>query len=411
MARMRPLQTLAVPQLRSGSFLLALALATEVAAQAPAAPVLRDVRGMVSGAKEENEKVRVTLWHNDLLRGSVDAAAEAFAAADGAFTLAGVPWFEKQQWGSHSFIVIARTEKRVGALTVRGDEVDPGSLRIDLGETSEVRGVVLGKETGQPLADVSVWARILGNPSKPGNVWLAAPLPLWTAVTDAEGRFLLKGLPKLAPLYLMAGNLEYARTSIQVDDPTKPVEVVLPLGGKVRGIVSMPDGKPAARVRVRATSSRAGYGETMTADDGTFCLSALEVGVYKVWAEAPDLTVIAVLDLDVAAGAVIEDQKVQLVKGGFIVGRIVDKATGKAITPGPHTDVAMYGPARGNGGSCEATPVLPDGTFRIRAPAGKNHIYLRGTEGWSEPSENVDVVEGQETKVEWQLVKPRAVKK
>ncbi|HZN37194.1 MAG TPA: carboxypeptidase-like regulatory domain-containing protein, partial [Planctomycetota bacterium] len=299
---MRILPTSAVPHCPFGWCLLAAALATPVAAQTPAAPVVRDVRGTVSGAGDE--KVRVTLWHNDTQSGLVDAAAEAFAAADGSFAFRAVPWFEKQQWGFHSFLVLARTEKRIGVLTVRGDTVDSGNLRIDLGEASEVHGVVRSKETGLPLADVQVWARILGNPTKPGLVWLVVPLPLWTAVTDAEGRFLLKGLPKVTPLHLMAGNLEYARTPIQVDDPSKPVEAVLPLGGKVRGMVRMPDGKPAVRVRVRTTSNGAGYGETLTGDDGAFCLSALEAGVYKVWAEAPDLTVIAVVGLDVAAGAV-----------------------------------------------------------------------------------------------------------
>ena len=95
-------------------------------------------------------------------------------------------------------------------------------------------------------------------------------------------------------------------------------------------------------------------------------------------------------------------------RGGFIVGRIVDQETGAPIAPGPRTDVAMYGPARGSGGACEATPVLADGTFRIRAPEGKNRIYLRAAEGWSEPSEVVEVVEGQETKVEWRLRKTGA---
>jgi hypothetical protein len=50
--------------------------------------------------------------------------------------------------------------------------------------------------------------------------------------------------------------------------------------------------------------------------------------------------------------------------------------------------------------------VLPDGTFRIRAPAGDNRIYLRSAGGYSEPSEVVTVVEGKETTVEWKLQPP-----
>jgi hypothetical protein len=159
------------------------------------------------------------------------------------------------------------------------------------------------------------------------------------------------------------------------------------------------------RAPAQPPTSGPGYGDTISRDDGTFCLGGLAEDVYKVWAEANDLTVIAVLDLRVGPGDEIDAQTVQLVVGGFIVGRIVDRETGKPITPGPSTDVAMYGPARGPGGSCECTPVLPDGTFRIRAPAGKNRIYMRATVGWTETQEVVDVVEGQETKVEWKVDK------
>ncbi len=393
-----------VPPACFGACLLALGLAASVAAQTSTAPIVRDVRGTVRGAGDE--KVRVTLWHNDMVRGSLDPVAEGFAAADGSFEFRAVAWFEKQQWGSHKFVVVGRTSKRVGVLEIRGDEAAVDQLRVELLDAIDLHGVLRAKDTGKPIAGAWVWPFILGWRQQGGAaVWLTAPLLPWRATTDAEGRFTLKGLPPIGPMKLLAASDEFARTNIDVDDLQKLVEAELPLGGRVRGTVTMPDGKPAARVLVRTTSSGAGYGETMTSDDGTFCLSALEAGVYKVWAEVDDLTVVAVVDLDVAAGAVIENQRVQLVKGGFIVGRIVDKATGKAIAPGPHTDVAMYGPARGSGGSCEVTPVLADGTFRIRAPAGRNQIYLRAAEGWSEPSEFVEVVEGQETKVQWQLVR------
>lgn len=90
--------------------------------------------------------------------------------------------------------------------------------------------------------------------------------------------------------------------------------------------------------------------------------------------------------------------------GGFIVGRIIDANTKKPIVPGPRTGVAMYGPARGTGGSCQCTPVRADGTFRIRAPAGQNRIYLRAAMGYNEPSEYVTVTEDQDTEVVWKLV-------
>lgn len=385
-----------VPQRLAG---LVLAFVGGLSAQQPGSPV-RDVRGTVHGAAA-GEAVRVTLLHNDLHVSSVDAAGETIAAADGSFTFRAVPWFEKQQWGHHSFFVVARSKQHVGVQELRGDAADPARVRIDLTPPRQVRGVLRGAD-GKPAAGVEVWARILGDAQQPLRIWFAAPPPMWCAVTRDDGSFVIDGLPAITRLHMLTRSADYARTEIAIDDPGKPVAATLEPAGKVLGTVLLPDGTPAARVRVVTTGDGAQHGWTLTADDGTFCLGGLAVGKYKVWAEAPDLTVLAVTGLDVVAGGVFAGQVVKLVKGGFIVGRLVDP-DGKPIVPGPSTDVAMYGPARGDGGSCETTPVLPDGTFRIRAPAGRNHIYLRSAEGWSEPSESVVVVEGQETKVEWKL--------
>jgi hypothetical protein len=393
MARMRPLPS---------SFVLVFALAAGVAAQEAPKKLARDVVGTVTGAGKE--KVRITIWLDDMQRGTLDPSAEGFAADDGSFTLRAVPWFEKQQWGNRSFLVVARSASKVGVAALRGDDARADQVKIELAEPVELRGVVRNKETGLPVANVGVWANNFGDWQRGKHVFVTQPLPAWSATSDAEGKFVLKGLPRIAPLALTAMSDEYARTRVEGVDPEKPVDIDLPLGGRIRGTVLLPDGKPAARVRVRTAGHGTGYGDTISADDGTFCLGGLAADVYKVWAEVDDLTVIAVLDLRVNAGDEIDKQTVQLVKGGFIVGRIVEKATGKSITPGPWTDVAMYGPARGRGGACECTPVLADGTFRIRAPAGKNHIYLRAADGYDEPSEDVTVVEGQETKVEWRVI-------
>ncbi|MFO1078172.1 MAG: carboxypeptidase-like regulatory domain-containing protein [Planctomycetota bacterium] len=382
-----------------------LLLAVLAPAQGGAAErVTRDLSGTVTGLGEGAAgRARVTLWLDDMKKHALEPVGEGFAAKDGAFELKAVPWFEKQDWGFHSFMLLARAGDRVALVGLRGDDAKTTGIALALEPAIELRGVLRDEATNTPIANAWVWPATFGADMK---IWFTEPMLPWRAVTDAEGRFTMRGLPPFPCYKLRAGGDDHAVTWIDVQAPKEPIEVLLPRGVRITGTVLMPDGTPARRVLASASSTGAGYGTALTDDEGHFAIASLPPGTYKVWAEAPDLTVIALLDLKLDAGEVAVDQKVRLVTGGFIQGRILDKATGEPFVPEAMTDVAMYGPARGPGGSCECTPVLPDGTFRIRAPAGSNRIYLRGAgRGYNEPSENVIVVEGQETKVEWQLAR------
>lgn len=382
-----------------GIFALVLAVGPLVA-QGGAAPVTRDLTGTVTGIPEK-QKARVTLWLNDMKKHSLEAIAEGFADANGAFRLPAVPWFSRQQWGSHSCMLIARAGDRIAMVGLRGDDAKTTDLGLALAPAVELHGVLRDESTNAPIANAWVWPAIFGADMK---IWFTEPMLPWRAVTDADGKFTIRGLPECDGYRLRAGGPEHAKSSIEVKAPKEPIDVALSRGARITGTVRLPDGKPAKRVLVCGAANGAGFGTALSDDAGHFELTSLPSDTYKVWAEAPDLTVVAVTGITVGPGETAEDQTVQLVHGGFIQGRIVDKATGQPFVPEASTDVAMYGPARGQGGACECTPVLPDGTFRIRAPAGTNRIYLRAAgRGYSEPTESVIVVEGQETKVEWQL--------
>ncbi len=381
---------------------LALLTAASLAAQAPART---DLTGSVTGAAA-GETVRVTVWHNDMRRHACEHLAETVTAADGTFACRDVAWFRNQEWGSHTVVVSARGRSGAVLRELRGQDAATHDLELALAPTIDLRGTVRGPD-GQPLAGVLVWPAIFGDLHQ-GALWVTEPLLPWAATSDADGAFLIRGVPAYDRYRLRTTHADCATTWVAVDDPAAAIAIALEQGGRISGRVVLPDGRPAARIAVAAAGHGAGYGHAQTDANGGFTITGLAADVYQLWAEAPDLTVVAVSGLKIGPGDQITDQTVQLVPGGFIVGRIVDAATGKPITPGPWTDVAMYGPARPDGGACECTPVLADGTFRIRAPAGKNRIYLRAALGWSEPTETVDVVEGQDTKVEWRVSrKPR----
>lgn len=366
--------------------------------------VTADLRGTIADAAPG--RVRVTVWHDDMRKHAFEPIAEGFAAADGTFAFRAVPWFRGHAWGSHTVVVVARQPGRVAVRTLRGDDAPISAIALPLQPTIELRGTLRCADTGAPLANAWIWPSIFATTDQPYAVWLTSPLLPWHTITDAEGRFALRDLPPMASMKLLAGGREHARTWVDVADLQQPIDAALPRGGRIVGSVRMPDGSPAVRVPVMACGNGIGHGHAQTDEHGHFELSSLAPDVYKVFATADELTTIAVTHLQVGAGEEVTAKPVQMVVGGFITGRLVDAATGEPFVPGPRCDVAMYGPARGDGGSCECTPVLPDGTFRIRAPAGRNRIYLRAAGGYSEPSEVVTVVEGQETKIEWNLQPP-----
>jgi hypothetical protein len=332
-----------------------------------------DLGGAVGAHR--GERVRVTVWHDDGRRVSMKMMAEGFAERDGTFEFADLPWFAPHGWGSSKVVVVARSRTRVGLTAVRGVRMDPGNLHIAMKRKVDVRGVLTDARTGKPVQHGWIWPTIF---EQRPQVWVTEPLLPWRAETDERGRFVLRGMPEGIPVKALAGGRDHARTWVDLGDAVDHHRFALQPGGRIEGRVLKPDGTPAARVQVETTSRGTGRGHTRTDDQGRFTLTSLERGEYKVWAEVPELTVVAAHQLH-------------------------DATTGKPIAPGPQTDVAMYGPARGAGGSCQCTPVQPDGTFRIRAPAGRNRIYLRAANGYNEPSEFVDVVEGEEVLVEWKL--------
>lgn len=378
----------------------AMLLATCAAAQE--GPARAELTGRVTGA-DAGERVRVTVWHNDMGRHHCEPLAEALTAADGTFACRDVAWFRRQEWGSNTVVVAARGRRGAALLELRGEQAVTTGLELALAAPLDLQGTVRD-DAGAPLAGVRVWPAIFGDPAQHA-IWVTEPLLPWLAQSDALGHFVIRGVPAFATYRLRTGHDDYATSWVEVAEPAAAIQIALAPGGRLAGRVLRPDGTPAVRCEVAAAARGSGYGYTLTDEHGAFEITGLPADEYEVWAEAKDLTVVACTGIKVLAGDRIEALTVRLVHGGFIVGRIVDTKTGKPITPGPWTDVAMYGPARHGSGACECTPVQADGTFKIRAPAGKNRIYLRAALGYSEPDETVDVVEGEETKVEWRVTR------
>src|SRR5262245_34762081 len=115
---------------RSRFIVAAALLVMPAVAQAPSPAPVRDLRGSVDGGN--GERVRVTVWRNDMRHSTVEHLCEGLTDAEGRFAFEAVPWLDRYSWGMNTVVVVARTAKRVGLLEVRGETAAIDRLRLSL---------------------------------------------------------------------------------------------------------------------------------------------------------------------------------------------------------------------------------------------------------------------------------------
>jgi hypothetical protein len=119
---------------------------------------------------------------------------------------------------------------------------------------------------------------------------------------------------------------------------------------------------------------------------------------------AADWTAIAFADLPMKQGAIKQDLKFKLIKGGLVVGRVTD-LDGKPIVG---TNVGIYGPARPRSGAWVQHALTDaDGRYRLRVPAGAQYIYLMGGptgSPFNQMGKEIEVIDGKETKADFEGV-------
>lgn len=348
----------------------------------------RDVTGVVRGAPK-GATVRVTVWRCDFQRYRTIAIGETLTRADGNFGMPGVPWIPRYRRLNTGVLVIARCPGKSG-LTRLLPGADLSKVRVDLTDSIDLRGRVTDEDTGLPIAGVRVWPASFSDPDR--RLWTTAPILPWVAHTGADGRFVVRGLPRTDTLEFLASGPQHAQSRVFVEDPSKPADCTLERGGRICGVVRMPNGEPAVRVRVAAV---AGGQSTVAVTDerGRFCTHGLVPDEYLLFSDIDGYAVIALTGVLVEAGKGTADQLVEFVRGGQVRGRLVD-AEGNTVRPTRYCDVAVNGPARPTRRWCQGFEVMPDGTFRCLLPPGKNRLRLRGGNVEGETEVEIDVVDG-----------------
>jgi 5-hydroxyisourate hydrolase-like protein (transthyretin family) len=247
-------------------------------------------------------------------------------------------------------------------------------------------------------------------------------LPGWSATTEQGGSFRIAGVPDGAIIQLFISHRDFAGIIVNVK-PGAEAKIKMQPAATIAGrVLYGKTGKPAAGVIVQAQAVEhiripGGYSmswaQTITDEQGRYKLESLYENKYNIWAEAENLTVVALDSFQAVAGETIEAPDLVLIEGGFITGRVIDEATGKPIRPGQHSDVGIYGPSRPKSGAAiESSDIKEDGSFIIRVAPGRNYIYLRAMGEWggdkaiaSPAGRWVNVSGGQTVEVEFKVLK------
>ncbi len=321
------------------------------------------------------------------LRGEIETAS------DGVFRFANVPVPIVGYEGDRCEYRLVATHARFASAVITPASThqiraDHDQLHVTLEPPGVLSGTVIGPE-GKPIAGATVFRPAISD----------QPLAdIWRDVTDEQGRYCISDLPIWDRNKVLEWNgtaIKGVRHIFHVRHPDfgeklgefgeipAAINFRLELAGMIEGVViDTVTGRPAAGVKVWGQGIHThSTPRTATDENGHYRLDSLAADRYNVWAQMPGRTGVAVGGLNVWAGDVVKAPDLELIPGGFIVGRVLHHETKEpmASTPdGQRLTVALEGPSRPRpGAAVESVAVAEDGSFRVRAAPGENRIYLQ----------------------------------
>jgi beta-lactamase regulating signal transducer with metallopeptidase domain len=262
--------------------------------------------------------------------------------------------------------------------------------------------------------------------------WLPDPIPgIGAAVTDADGHYIIPDLRafdfdnqpqqrlknpfggKATPPTFEVRHPDFGRQRFEYRRVPSTVNATVQRAAVVEGQIRFAEnGKPAIGVRVEFSNDKI-YPEywtrAKTDDQGRYRLVELPPGNYQLSTKLAGYANLSRQDMRLNAGLNTLDLKIS--KGGVIAGHIVDISTGKA--PNSCENMSLIGSVHGTVyPGMPYADVQPDGTFKMRVPAGRNYFGFYNSFNYSGVNtdkyleKGVDVAEGETVEVEIR-VKPR----
>jgi len=230
-----------------------------------------------------------------------------------------------------------------------GKQVDAGDLILR--PASVVHGTVADSD-GNPLDLVTV------------EVSGSDRLPAWrdrdrvSGVTDGDGKYRMAAVePGLQTVLATSEDGRHARRQVEVGRGDNEVDLILPRGAEVSGLVLAADGVPLGAVSLRL-SSRSGdlTRETRSGTDGGFEIADVPDGAYALEAEREGYTP-AKLEPVLVAGAPVSGLELRLRRGGAVTGSLL------GLKPDELGRVEVL--ARGPTWALHSGTIDPQGRYRV----------------------------------------------
>jgi protocatechuate 3,4-dioxygenase beta subunit len=328
--------------------------------------------------------------------------------ASGRFRIAGLTG------GDHALVASATGFGRARVPGVRADRED---VRVVLEPVGSIAGIVLDRESAEPLARFTVRARPTRRDSTDGGgprLGRGGPSPFGGRGPEGasvsrtfeagDGKFALDGVPPgTVAVTVSAEGFSEERLEGVVVPPgatAKGLIARLGKGGTIRGLVLRgQDGSPVPGARVSASKGGepfAGFatsvglrGSGVESDaEGRFEVRNLAPGLYRLLASHAELARGEVPEVDVGEGSVVEGVEVRLGIGGAIFGAVADPegspVAGSTVLAFslPGGDVRQ---ARTDGEGAYEIPLLPAGSYQVlttRADEDRTFTSLLGHLRW-----------------------------
>lgn len=288
-------------------------------------------------------------------------------------------------------------------------------------ETPEIISGKVMNEAGEPIqnAKIQIQSVFRGDPipTDPGNRLTHNALPQ-PVKTDANGEFILPGLPQGATISLDVQGPGYAKESRHsVPVGTKMLEFQLKGEGRIEGRITYAGtGKSVrgAMVSFQGIYPTRGWREARTNWRGNYRLKNVASGTYNLGLNhGPEgWTAIAKEPITVSEGETV-NVDLTLIRSGIISGQVTDQDTNEPIANHP---IRLSDAARPEGSSLMSHLAITDqtGAYRFDAVPGRALVHTNPPGGYQgvgqierpnigQIQRRVDVVEGETVVVDFQF--------